>query len=527
MKTAILSNFKGDLLGGITAGVIALPLAIALGVSSGLGATAGIYGSIIVGMLASIFGGTPTQISGPTGPLTVVVASILASHSSNPNLIFSAILLSGVFQIILGVFKVGKLVNYIPYPVISGFMSGIGAIIVLLQVNSFLGIDFSGTPIDGVIHAVKSIGMTNFHSVILGFISLIIVFFTPKKLAAIIPPPLMALVLGTVIAAVFSFDVATIGEIPRSFPNLTFPSFKLSEVEVIIPIALTLAVLGSIDSLLTSLVADSLTKTKHKSNKELIGQGIGNIVVALFGGVVSCGATMRTAVNIKSGGKTRLSGIIHSVFLIMVIVFFAPVAAKIPLAVLAGILIKVGIDIIDYKFIKLIKAAPKNDLLVMLLVFLITVFDDLILAVGVGVVLSSILFAANVAKQTDIKLVALTDLPDENYIDEDWKNHTMIMHIDGTLFFGSAFQIASRIDSVMDNRNVIIDCSNIKSMDISAIFALEDLVLTLKGKNVRVILIFNNRNVAASTLKLGLRKLITSKDITFSKEEAVSSIQNL
>ena len=525
MKTGILSNFKGDLLGGITAGVIALPLAIALGVSSGLGATAGIYGSIIVGMLASIFGGTPTQISGPTGPLTVVIASVVAMHSDNANLIFAAILLSGIFQIILGLFKVGKLVNFIPYPVISGFMSGIGAIIILLQLNSFLGLEFNGTPVEALINVLKSIPNSDLHSVIIGGLTLLIVFFTPKKLAKIVPPPLIALILGTLTAIIFNFDVKTIGEIPQAFPNLTIPTFKLSEIEIIIPIALTLAIVGSIDSLLTALVADSLTKTKHESNQELIGQGIGNIVAALFGGVVSCGAMMRTAVNIKSGGRTRLSGIIHSILLILIIVFLAPVAAKIPLAVLAGILIKVGIGIIDYKFIRLIKVAPRNDLLVMLLVFLITIFDDLILAVGIGVVLSSVLFAANVAKQTDIKIVGLSDLSKENYIDEDLKSKTMIMHIDGTLFFGSASQIASRIDDVLDNRNVILDCSNLKSIDISAVFAMEDLILTLKGQNVRVIIIFNNRDVAASTLKLGLRKLIGHKDIAFSTEEAINSIQ--
>ena len=526
MKTGIFANFKGDLLGGITAGIIALPLAIAFGVSSGLGATAGIYGSIIVGMLASLFGGTPTQITGPTGPLTVVIASVIALHSNNPNLIFAAIFLSGLFQIILGIFKVGKLVNFIPYPVISGFMSGIGAIILLLQINPFLGIEFSGTPVEGLINAIKSLGSADLHSIILGAITLLIVFFTPKKIAKFLPPPLIALILGTVIAIVYIFDVKTIGEIPRNFPAFVLPTFKLSEIEIIIPIALTLAVVGSIDTLLTSLVADSLTKTKHKSDKELIGQGIGNMVASVFGGLVSCGAMMRTAVNIKSGGRTKLSGIIHAIFLIMVIIFLAPAAAKIPLAVLAGILIKVGFGIIDYKFIRLLKVAPRNDLLVMLLVFLITIFDDLILAVGVGVILSSILFAANIARQTDIKLVGLSDLKDENYIDEDLKSHTMIMHIDGTLFFGSASLIASRIDDVLDNKTVIVDCSNIKSMDISAVFALEDLVLTLKSKNVRVIIIFNNRTVAASTLKLGLRKLIGQKDITFSTDEALNNVQN-
>ncbi len=527
MKTGIFSEFKGDLQGGITAGVIALPLAIAFGVSSGLGATAGIYGSIIVGILASLFGGTPTQITGPTGPLTVVIASVIALHSDNSNLIFAAIFLSGLFQIILGIFKVGKLVNFIPYPVISGFMSGVGAIIILLQVNPFLGLESSSTPVEGVISAIKSIPQSDIHSVILGFLSLVMVFFTPKKIAKFLPPPLIALILGTWISVLFNFDVKIIGEIPQGLPDFNFPQFRLSEIETIIPIALTLAVVGSIDSLLTSLVSDSLTKTKHNSNKELIGQGIGNMAAGVFGGLVSCGAMMRTAVNIKSGGRTRLSGIIHSIFLIMVIVFLAPFAAKIPLAVLSGILIKVGIGIIDYKFIRLLKAAPRNDLLVMLLVFLITIFDDLILAVGVGVILSSILFAANIAAQTDIKVVGLCDSRDENYIDEDFKNHTMVMHIDGTLFFGSASLIASRIDDILDNKTVIIDCSGIKSMDISAVFALEDLVLTLKGKNVRVIIIFNNRNVAASSLRLGLRRLISYKDITFSKDEAVNSIQKL
>ena len=234
---------------------------------------------------------------------------------------------------------------------------------------------------------------------------------------------------------------------------------------------------------------------------------------------------MRTVVNIKSGGKTRLSGVIHSLFLIMIIVFFAPIASKIPLVVLAGILIKVGISIIDYKFLKLVKVAPRSDLLVMLLVFLITVFDDLMLAVGIGVVLSSILFAVNVARQTNVEVVGLSDTTDENYLDDDLANNTMIMHIDGTLFFGSASQIVSRIDDVLENRAVIIDCSKLKSMDISAVFAMEDLVLTLKSKKVRVVIIFNNREVAVSTLRLGLRKLISHNDIAFSTEEAISSIQ--
>lgn len=520
MKTGILSNFKGDLTGGITAGVIALPLAIALGVASGLGAAAGLYGAIIVGFFAAVFGGTATQITGPTGPMTVVIASIVALHSNNPNLIFATILFAGLFQILLGVFKTGKLVNFIPYPVISGFMSGIGALIILLQINSFLGLNFDGSPVEGVINIIKNYKSISMESVILGVLTLLIVFLTPKKLAGKIPPPLIALVTVSAFSVIMGFNVSSIGSIPAAFPHFSFPAFGISDIATIIPLALTLAVLGSIDSLLTSLVADSLTKTKHKSDRELIGQGIGNMMASLFGGIASSGATMRTVVNIKSGGKTRLSGVIHSIFLILVILFFAPAASKIPLAVLAGILIKVGVSIIDYKFIKVIKAAPRNDLLVMLLVFLITVFNDLILAVGVGVVLSSILFAANIARQTDI-----TFIEPQDYIEEDTNNNTMIMHIDGILFFGSASQVASRIDEVLDNKFVIIDCTNIKSMDISAVFALEDLILTLQRKKVEVFIAFNNRKVAATTLKLGLRKIIKHKNITFSIEESLNKIK--
>ena len=524
MKSTLTANLKGDILGGITAGIIALPLAIAFGVSSGLGAAAGLYGAIIVGLFASIFGGTPTQISGPTGPLTVLAASILALNSDSPDVIFAAVFLSGIFQIIFGIFKIGKLVNFIPYPVISGFMSGIGTIIILLQANSILGLDFSGTPVEGLINAVKAVPQTNLQALLLGIITLLIVFLTPKKLAKIIPPPLLALILGTIISVIFNFNVPTIGEIPSGFPAFNFPEFHLTEFEIVISSALTIAVLGSIDTLLTSLVADSMTKTKHKSDKELIGQGIANMIASVFGGLVSCGATMRTAVNIRSGGRTALSGVVHSIFLILIVVFFAPAASKIPLAVLAGILIKVGISIIDYKFIKLIKIAPKNDLLVMLLVYFITIFDDLILAVGVGVVMSSILFAANAAKETNVKLREIPNDTTTNYINEDAANNIMIMHIDGTLFFGSASQIASRIDEVWDNEAVIVDCSSIKTIDMSGVFALEDLILTLKSRDVRVITIFNNRDIAALALKLGLRKIITSKDIAFSTEEAVKNL---
>lgn len=513
MNTFNIQNIKGDILGGITAGVIALPLAIALGVASGLGAVAGIYGAIIVGFFASVFGGTPTQITGPTGPMAVVVASLAALHPDNLHIVFSAIFLAGIFQILFGLSKVGKFVNFIPYPVISGFMSGIGAIIILLQLNPILGIDFNGTPIAGLFHMIKSIDLVNLPAAILGLLTLLIVFFLPSKITKTIPAPLIALIVGTGISIALHLDVKTIGEIPTSFPQFIMPVFKLSDVEIIIPLALTLAALGSIDSLLTSLVADSLTKTKHNPNKELIGQGIGNMFAGLLGGVASAGATMRTVVNIKSGGRTRLSGVIHSFFLIGVILFFAPIASQIPLTVLAAILIKVGVSIIDYKFIKVLKAAPRHDLIVMTLVFLITVFDDLILAVGVGVVLSSILFAATVSKELQISFK-------ESSFDEDISKKIMTLHINGVLFFGSASILAGKMDEVLDNKVIIINCKNIKNMDISAVFALEDLILTLKHKTTKIIIIFNNRVLAARVLKLGVKKLLNTNSVAFNEKEA-------
>ena len=519
-------NIKGNLYGGITSGIIALPLALAFGVASGLGAAAGLWGSILLCLFASIFGGTPTQISGPTGPITVVIAAMVMAHTHDPKLVFMTIMLSGVFQIIFGLLKVGKFVNFVPYPVISGFMSGIGAIIILMQLNPLVGIDFDGSPAQNLFHFVTSLNTMQFQSFLLGMITLGIVFFTPKKLDSKVPAPLIALVFGTFLAIFMNMNVATIGNIPASFPEFSFPLIGFSQLKIVIPLALTLAVLGAIDTLLTSIVADSLTKTKHNSNKELIGQGIGNIVVSLFGGLAGSGATMRTVVNIKSGGNSRISGVIHAIFLIFVVLCFAPVASKIPLAVLAGILIKVGVSIIDYKFLKILRAAPKSDLAVMLFVFLITVLDDLILAVGVGIVLSSLLFAHNISNQMNVKIKEIepetkTEEDEETSIEEDQQNHIMVMHIKGVFFFGSASQVLARVEHLFDTRHVIIDCQSIKSFDISAVFALEEMILRLLDDDIKVSVVFNNRKLAVNLLRMGLIKFITKDNIFFDVETAI------
>ena len=519
-------NIKGNIYGGITSGIIALPLALAFGVASGLGASAGLWGSILLCLFASIFGGTPTQISGPTGPIIVVIAAIATTHGHNPNLVFMTVLLAGVFQIIFGLLKIGKFVNFVPYPVISGFMSGVGAIIILLQLNSLAGITFDGSPAQSLLHFVTSLNSIHFQSLLLGLITLGIVFFTPKTIDSKIPAPLIALICGTFLSISLNMNVATIGNIPASFPAFSLPMISFSQLKIVIPLALTLAVLGAIDSLLTSIVADSLTKTKHNSNKELIGQGIGNIIVSLFGGLAGSGATMRTVTNIRSGGNSRMSGIIHAIFLIFVVLCFAPIASKIPLAVLAGILIKVGVSIIDYKFLKILRAAPKSDLAVMFFVFLITVLDDLILAVGVGIVLSSLLFAHNISNQMNVKIKEIEpeEKPvedEETSIDEDAVNHIMVMHIKGVFFFGSASQVLARVEHLFDTKHVIIDCQSIKSFDISAVFALEEMILRLQDDDIKVSVVFNNRKLAVNLLRMGLIKFITKDNIFFSVETAV------
>jgi len=485
-----LKNIKGNLFGGITAAIIALPLALAFGVASGAGAVAGIYGAIVLGFFASLFGGTPTQISGPTGPMTVVVASAVVIFSEDMNAVMAVILLTGLFQIIFGITKVGKYVKYIPYPVISGFMSGIGLIIIILQVNPFFGLAGYGSVLESLYNLPYTFTNMNKEALIISFSTLCIMFFTPQKISRIIPSALIALVVMTTITVLFKLDIATIGTIPTSLPEFKIPSFEVSQLKQIITLAITLALLGSIDTLLTSLVADSITKTKHNSNKELMAQGLGNIFVSFIGGIAGAGATMRTVVNIKSGGTTKLSGIIHSLSLLCIVLFMAPIASEIPLAVLAGILMKVGIDILDYKFLKIINFAPKNDLAVMLVVFFLTVFVDLIVAVGVGILLASMLIVYRISIESKIKIQFHKD----DLLDVDNKD-LRILNINGAFFFGSASLFEDQIENILDTKKLVVNCSNVPFIDISAIFALEEMILKLQDLDIEVVLVLKHRHM--------------------------------
>lgn len=510
------SNLKGDFYGGVTAAIIALPLALAFGVISGLGAEAGLYGAIILGFFAAFLGGTPTQISGPTGPMTVVVAGTVATFGGNFEAVMATIFLTGIIQIIFGITKLGSYVKFIPYPVVSGFMSGIGAIIIILQINPLLG----SAPFSSTIEVLAKLSQINpnLEAIIISILTLAIVFLTPKKISSIIPSPLIALILVTFISIVANLEISRIEEIPTGLPEFNLFGFEASLLSQILAAAITLAILASIDSLLTSLVADSLTKTKHNSNKELIGQGIGNAICSFFGGIPGAGATMRTVVNIKTGATTNLSGIIHAISLLIITVFLAPLASQIPMAVLSGILIKVGLDIVDYKMIKIIQKAPRQDVIVMILVFFLTVFVDLIMAVAAGVTLAALLITFRIAQQAKVNIVgkdedslglALLDAP----------HNLRLINIEGAFFFGSTSQIIDQVDEIMETKCVIINTLEVPFFDLSALFALEEIIIKLQDLGVKVIVVIK-KDKFEKFVNVKLADVIGIQNLLFDIESA-------
>ena len=489
----MFKNIKNDILGGVTAAVVALPLALAFGVASGAGAQAGIYGAIILGFFAALFGGTPTQISGPTGPMTVITAAAIVSFENDLATVMTVIFLAGLIQISFGLSGIGKWIKFIPYPVISGFMSGIGVIIIILQINPFIGVDSYGSVIQTLIELPNTLHLANNDSLVIAYITLLIMFLTPASVTKIIPSALIALIIMTIFTAYYGFDVKVIGEIPTSLPSFILPfNFDILKISDILMYAVTLALLGTIDTLLTSLVADSMTKTKHRPNKELIGQGIGNSLCAFVGGIPGAGATMRTVINIKSGGVTNISGMTHSLMLLATVAFFAKYASQVPLAVLSGILIKVGVDIIDYRFFRIMKVLHKNDLLIMITVLLLTVFVDLIMAVGAGITFAAISAVYKISKQTRIQTIrSFKNSP----FDIDIDNFEIrVLKIDGAFFFGSAMLLERRIKKVLKAKQIIIDCRNIPFLDISAIITIEETINLLKDYGIKVSLVVKERD---------------------------------
>ena len=464
-------SLRGDIFGGITAGVVALPLALAFGEASGAGPIAGLWGAIILGLLAAIFGGTKTQVSGPTGPMIVVFAGIFDSLDGDLSLIFASVVLAGLLQIAMGVLRLGKYIKLVPYPVISGFMTGIGVIIILLQASRLFGGEPDG---GGTINAIRAIpdaiAATNSAALILSIITLAIVFLWPAKFGKFVPGALVALIVGTGLGQVIT-GAPLLGDIPTGFPDFVFPAFSSSTFGVVLQGAVILALLGAIDSLLTSLVADNMTRTRHNSNRELIGQGIGNSVAGLFGGIPGAGATMRTVINVRSGGRNRISGAVHSMLLLAVVLILGPIASQIPQAVLAGILVKVGWDILDLTFIAQARKGPKVDLALMALVLGLTVFVDLITAVIVGVVLAALSFVKQLADRQldDLHVTDRIDSADEKMVLDDADGRVAVFEFNGPLSFGAAADLSHRAAEDVDDSTsaIVLDFTALPYIDAS------------------------------------------------------------
>ena len=538
MKFIETNNIKGGIFGGITAGIVALPLALAFGIqafggvqdpsAASMGALAGLVGATMLGFFAALFGGTHSQISGPTCPMTVVAATLISGVWASSNGSISSVLISmalaglfcGLFQILFGIIKLGKYVRYIPYPVLSGFMSGIGVIIILQQLYPLVGLKGTGTMIDLVmgIPAAVSDGISVTALLLgLGTIAIIELFpFVTKK----VPATLVALIVMTVISLFCNMDEKLIiGNIPSGLPLPFFANANISLSGIdwmtvlkasLIP-GLTLAGLGSIDTLLTSVVADNITKTKHNSNKELIGQGIGNAIAGLFCGLPGAGATMRTVVNVKSGGRTQISGMVHALLLLAILLGLGGLVKYVPLSVLAGILITVGWGIIDFKGFKDLLRIPRADAVVLVVVFLVTVFVDLLTAVGIGMVIACVLFMKRASDLVEggysSSTMTSSDLhkglpnpgeanfdktkpwQDEGGITDEMRQHIYVQRLNGPIFFGTINKFKEVMEDVPDHAKVVIIRMKLVSfMDQSGLYAMETAIKDLQARGILVLM---------------------------------------
>ena len=528
----LFANVRGDITGGITAGVVALPLALALGVASGVGPMAGMYGAIAVGFFAALFGGTPSQISGPTGPMVVVLAGLFASLSGNVELIFTAVLLAGLFQILFGFLGIGNYIRLVPYPVISGFMSGIGAIIIILQIGRLLGHEPPGGTLGALGYIPTALADINFATLALGIGTLVIAYKWPASLGKYVPGALAALIIGTIVS-LFITNVPILGDIPTGLPSLHLPTFESSTLLLVLEAAFILAILGAIDSLLTSLVADNMTRTRHDSSKELIGQGIGNTVAGLIGGIAGAGATMRTVVNIRSGGKERLSGMVHALVLLAVVLGLSPLASAIPHAVLAGILVKVGLDIVDWSYLKRAHSGPRWDFALMLLVLGLTVFVDLITAVGVGVVLAALAYVRQIAQLQIEELKKIPDTlndPKENALLEKAQGKVSIFSFGGPLSFGAAADLGHHVREWVKpgSRVLILDFSRVPTMDVSASMAVETVTSDAKssGRQLMVCGASDKIKEVLGNVNASSAEILTYPTLLEALESAVSIIED-
>lgn len=534
-------NLKGDIFGGVTAAIVSLPLALAFGVASGAGPVAGLYGAVCVGLFAALFGGTPTLISEPTGPMTVVMTAVLTTLiASNPDqglaMAFTVVMIAGVFQIMLGALKLGKYITLMPYSVISGFMSGIGVILILLQLAPFLG---QAAPPGGVTSTLFALPdlWENIKPVetLLGVITLLILFFMPKKWGKWLPPQLLALIVGTWVSLWFfaDVDIRRIGEIPLGLPQLIVPTFTTEQITHMILDGIVLGTLGCIDALLTAVISDSLTRQEHKSDKELVGQGVGNLMSGLLGGLPGAGATMGTVVNIQAGARTALSGMVRALLLLVVILGAAKLTENIPLAVLAGIALKVGLNILDWSFVKRAHKVSWQAAGIMYGVMFLTIFVDLIVAVGLGVFIANIITIEQLSALQSKNVKSISDSDDRIILSDEeksllksTKDKILMMYLSGPMIFGVSKAIAREHKAIERYQCVLIDLSDVPHMDTTVSLAIENVIKQAVELNRKVYMVKPGKQAFETLEKIGAFDLMPISHVKDTRLEALKMAKN-
>ena len=525
-----IEALRGDLFGGVTAAVVGLPVALAFGVASGLGPLAGLYGAVAVGFFAAVFGGTKSQISGPTAPMAVAMAVIVTSQADGFADAFTIVVLAGLIQVLLGVMRIGRFVSYTPYSVISGFMSGIGVIVILVHIMPFIGWSVvSGGPLNTLKALPDAFQAVNMGAVAIAAVTLAVGIFWPAKMRKVLPPTLAALIVGTLIGVLWLTNTPIIGDVPTGFPDIKIPNFGADILVKALQPAVTIALLGSIDSLLTSLVADSMTRTRHNANRELMGQGIGNMVAGFIGALPGAGATLGTVVNIRAGGRTQISGVLRAGILLTLVLGLGSFVEKIPHAVLAGILIKVGWDIIDWRFITRIHRVQREHLMVMVITMGLTVFLDLITAVIIGLIAAG-MASARQFERLEMDSVVSVPLLDTAFLDTDddgMDDQEMFSARSGLVALRGSFSVASSnklIDAIsldiQQHEVVILDFTDTVYVDDSAALVVEQLIDMAIDEGTRVIIMGLHGNPAITLKALNVLKRVPEDRFVDNLEEA-------
>lgn len=516
-------NVSGDLIGGLAGAAIALPQALAFGAMTGAGALSGLYSVVFLCIFGGFFGVNVPIISGPTAPAAIITASVYAGLGGNLSSLWAILFLASIFQIVLSFTKIPNLVKYVPYPVISGFMSGIGVVLIILQIAPFLGLQGCATSILTFKNLSYIFANINTEALVIGLLSLWILIYTPKAVKKYIPAEIFALIFGTLFAQAYKMDIPTISGFTGELPTIVSADF--SNLIHISTLALMIAVICSTESLMSGFAVSSLTKKKLNAQTLVFAHGIGNSIASLFGGISGAGAIMRSAAAIKTGATTKLSAIFCGFSILLVIIFGNEIVNMIPIAVLAAVLIRIGCSIIDTKFLKVLHCAPKEDLIVMFLVFFLTVFHDIIFAVGVGITLSAMLFAKQLADKTkfnvkDAEDWEITKL--EKQLHEESGYKIRVVHIQGEFFFGSASQIISQFEDLLDTRYIIICYDSNSRLNTSAVFALGDIIARLKSQGIKVYIVLRNAEISRQIDEMHIKRQLDDEDIFFEEIDAIN-----